>query len=88
MPPAELPDDEYPLMLTIVRVSYPSRREEIAAKAKLTGRVDAGPVFATFHFPESATSFLTNPVVDPLAQIPEFKVCAVKLSKQGEPSPG
>ncbi|HEX9117853.1 MAG TPA: molybdopterin dinucleotide binding domain-containing protein [Anaerolineae bacterium] len=61
----------------LVRLS--SRRGEIVAKAQVTPRVGAGLVFATFHFPESAANFLTNPVVDPQAKIPEFKVCAVKL---------
>jgi formate dehydrogenase alpha subunit len=124
MPPAELPDQDYPLMLTTGRVLYhwhgaemtrrargltsvypealieinpkdaqragiaegemiqlASRRGEIAAKAWLTERVGPGLVFATFHFPESAANFLTNPALDPLAKIPEFKVCAVKVRK-------
>ena len=125
MPPAELPDEEYPLMLTTGRVLYhwhgaemtrrargltavypealieinpkdaqrggiadgemirlASRRGEIVAKARLTERVGAGLVFATFHFPDSAANFLTNPALDPQAKIPEFKVCAVKVSKE------
>ena len=124
MPPAELPDDEYPLMLTTGRVIYhwhgaemtrrarglnavypealieinpkdahhagiadgemirlTSRRGEIEAKAQVTERVGAGLVFATFHFPDSAVNFLTNPALDPQAKIPEFKVCAVKVEK-------
>jgi formate dehydrogenase alpha subunit len=124
LPPAELPDLEYPLVLTTGRVLYhwhgaemtrrargllavypealieinpkdaqragvadgemirlASRRGEIAAKAKLTERVGTGLVFATFHFPESAANFLTNPALDPLAKIPEFKVCAVKVER-------
>ena len=126
MPPAELPDDEYPLMLTTGRVLYhwhgaemtrrarglnavypealieinpkdaqraevrdgelirlTSRRGEIVAKAQVTQRVGAGLVFATFHFPDSAANFLTNPALDPVAKIPEFKVCAVRVSKAG-----
>jgi formate dehydrogenase major subunit len=47
----------------------------------VTPRVGAGLVFATFHFPDSAANFLTNPALDPQAKIPEFKVCAVKLGK-------
>ncbi len=35
----------------------------------------------TFHFAESAANFLTNPALDPVAKIPEFKACAVKVSK-------
>jgi predicted molibdopterin-dependent oxidoreductase YjgC len=120
--PDELPDDEYPLMLTTGRVLYhwhggemtrrargleavypealveihphdahkvgiddgnmirvASRRGEIVAKAEVTDRVEPGLVFSTFHFPESAANFLTNPALDPVAKIPEFKVCAVKV---------
>ena len=32
------------------------------------------------HYREAAANLLTNPVLDPYAGIPEFKVCAVKLS--------
>ena len=124
LPPAELPDDEYPLVLTTGRViyhwhgaemtrrakglmaAYPealievspqdarqggivdgdlvrltSRRGEIVAKAQVTPRVGAGLVFATFHFPDSAANFLTNPALDPQAKIPEYKVCAVRMSR-------
>jgi formate dehydrogenase major subunit/formate dehydrogenase alpha subunit len=122
VPPAELPDEEYPLMLTTGRVIYhwhggemtrrargleavypealieinpkdarqagigdgqlmqvASRRGEITAKAQVTDRVEPGLIFATFHFPESAANFLTNPALDPQAKIPEFKVCAVRI---------
>ena len=54
-----------------------SRRGEIVAKAQVTERVAPGLVFSTFHFPESAANFLTNPALDPQAKIPEYKVCAV-----------
>ena len=40
---------------------------EIVAKAQVTSRVGPGLVFATFHFPESAANFLTNPAMDPNA---------------------
>jgi predicted molibdopterin-dependent oxidoreductase YjgC len=32
-----------------------------------------------FHFAETAVKLLTNPVLDPIGKIPEYKVCAVKL---------
>jgi predicted molibdopterin-dependent oxidoreductase YjgC len=41
--------------------------------------VEPGLIFTTFHFAEAAGNFLTNPALDPLAKIPEFKVCAVKV---------
>jgi len=37
----------------------------------------------TFHFAESPTNQLTNPAIDPVAKIPEFKVTAVRIEKDG-----
>jgi predicted molibdopterin-dependent oxidoreductase YjgC len=31
------------------------------------------------HYREAAANLLTNPVLDPYAAIPEFKVCAVHI---------
>ena len=124
LPPAELPNDEYPLLLTTGRVLYhyhtgtltrraqglaaiypeglmemhpedaarvgvangemvevASRRGQVNVKADVTDKIQPGVVFMTFHFPESAANFLTNPALDPVAKIPEFKACAVKVSK-------
>jgi len=126
-PPDELPDDEYPLVLTtdrslfqfhtgtmtrkvrglnifrdeelvainprdaealgindgeIIRVI--SRRGEVSAKAQVTESSPAGTIAMTFHFAESPTNELTNPAFDPVAKIPELKVCAVKIRKNGQ----
>ena len=35
----------------------------------------------TFHYREAAANILTNDALDPVAKIPEFKVCAVKVEK-------
>ena len=122
--PKELPDKEYPLLLTTGRVLYHwhagemtrratellevypaayievhpedaikynirpnqqitlnSRRGTTKGKALITDRVSPGLVFANFHFPgEQNTNNLTLAALDPIAKIPEFKVCAVKLS--------
>jgi formate dehydrogenase major subunit len=43
--------------------------------------VGSGVLFLPFHFLESNANNLTNPAFDPIAKIPEFKVCAVKLEK-------
>jgi formate dehydrogenase alpha subunit len=58
-----------------------SRRGEIETKAWITRRVPPGTVFIPFHFAESAANVLTNPVVDPVAKIPEYKVAAVRVEK-------
>ena len=126
-PPMELPDDEYPLVLTTGRnlfhfhtgtmsrkvnglnifrseeqveinpedalrlgvadgekVKIVSRRGEVVAKAKVTETSPVGVVFMTFHFAESPTNVLTNPALDPVSKIPEFKVCAVRIEKNGQ----
>jgi formate dehydrogenase alpha subunit len=119
---AELPDEQYPLVLTTGRVLYhwhggvisrrseglndicpdpsvevhpedaarlgisqgemvrlSSRRGAVDVAAYLTTRSRPGTVFMNFHFAEAAVNLLTNDALDPYAQIPEFKVCAVKI---------
>ncbi len=62
-----------------VRVT--SRRGQMVARVDLTSRVREGMVFMPFHFIESCANFLTNSANDPIAKIPEYKVCAVSLEK-------
>jgi formate dehydrogenase alpha subunit len=123
-PSAELPDNDYPLLLTTERSRYHfhtgtmtrkvsgldalvsegmveinpkdasalgigdgemvkviSRRGDITAKAKVTEVSPVKVVTMNFHFAESPTNQITNPALDPVAKIPEFKVCAVKVEK-------
>mgnify|MGYP005836204141 CR=1 FL=1 len=122
IPPAELPDDEYPMILSTGRVLYhwhggelsrrskgllaiydrplievneedalrlglngnkrvrvTSRRGSIEAEAQVTDRVPPGMVYGNFHFPEASVNELTIAALDPVAKIPEYKVCAVKV---------
>jgi len=122
IPPAELPDAAYPMLLTTGRVIYhwhggamtrrarglleiygqslveinpldasklaieegsavrvSSRRGSMVAHAWLTERVPPGVLYANFHFPESPANVLTIAALDPLAKIPEYKVCAVRI---------
>lgn len=62
-------------------VKVTSRRGEVKIRARITNSVPPGVVFIPFNFKESAANALTNPARDPIAKIPEFKVCAVKLEK-------
>jgi predicted molibdopterin-dependent oxidoreductase YjgC len=62
-------------------VKVVSRRGEVVAKARLSLVSPVGVVFMTFHFAESPTNVLTNPAFDPVAKIPEYKVCAVRIEK-------
>jgi formate dehydrogenase alpha subunit len=122
--PAEIPDDQFPLVLTTGRMGFHfhtgtmtrvspslhketetaymeinpedaeglgvdngemvrviSRRGAINIEATVTDTTDRGVVFIPFHFVESAANRLTNTALDPVAKIPEFKVCAVKVEK-------
>jgi formate dehydrogenase alpha subunit len=129
VPAAELPDAEYPLVLTTGRVLYHwhggeisrrargllevcpealvevspedaariglsgggvvrarSRRGEMVARAVITDRVASGVVFGNFHFPGPGNvNNLTTGALDPLARIPEYKVCAVSLEAVADP---
>ena len=123
--PGELPDDEYPWMLTTGRqlfhynvgtmtrrtdivklhkasretlrlhpsdarkldistgdpVLIESRRGQVTVEAEVTRASNKGTVFMTFHFPESRTNLLIGDAVDEFTGCPEYKVCAVRLTK-------
>jgi formate dehydrogenase alpha subunit len=63
----------------MVRVS--SRRGSVQAKAEVVDRPDRGVVFMTFHYQEAAANLLTIAALDPIAKIPEYKVCAVRVER-------
>jgi len=124
IPPAELPDQDYPLYLTTGRVLYQyhtgtmtmkseglnamapecfveispedgafyeiregdmvtvcSRRGEIEARALISEKAVKGTLFIPFHFAQAAANKLTHAALDPVAKIPEYKVCAVNIEK-------
>ncbi|MFH1593831.1 MAG: formate dehydrogenase subunit alpha [Candidatus Omnitrophota bacterium] len=58
-----------------------SRRGRIKVKVKITGTCPTGLTSMTFHFAETPTNVLTNSALDPVAKIPETKVCAVRIEK-------
>jgi predicted molibdopterin-dependent oxidoreductase YjgC len=59
-----------------------SRRGSVKAKAKITKVVPPGVVSMTFHYAETRTNLLTSTALDPIAKIPELKVCAVKIERE------
>jgi predicted molibdopterin-dependent oxidoreductase YjgC len=63
-------------------VKVTSRRGTIEIQAFVTETVPRGVVFIPFHFAEAAANVLTNPALDPVAKIPELKVCAVRVEKK------
>jgi formate dehydrogenase alpha subunit len=122
--PAEMPDADYPLVLTTGRVLYQyhtgtmsrrapglvekapecrveiaardaatydiaegeqcrvkSRRGELVARALVSTKAVPGTIFIPFHYYEAAVNKLTIAALDPVAKIPEYKVCAVKIEK-------
>jgi formate dehydrogenase alpha subunit len=62
-------------------VEVASRRGKVKVKAKVAENLPPGVVFMTFHFKEAAANLLTIDALDPVAKIPEFKVCAVNIEK-------
>ena len=126
IPSVELPDENYPLILTTGRVLehwhggtltrhswmddlYPearvdihpadaekyalatddvirvtSRRGSIVLRTTVTTKTTEGVIFIPFAFREAAANILTIDAVDPLAKIPEYKICAVKIEKTNE----
>ncbi len=76
------PDDATRLAITTgQRVRVSSRRGQIEVRADVTDICPPGVVSATFHFPDARTNVLTSPALDPIAKIPETKVCAVRVEK-------
>jgi len=60
-----------------------SRRGRISLYARADDGTPRGAVFVPFCFYEAAANMLTNPVLDPFGKIPEFKYCAVRITKGG-----
>ena len=60
-------------------VTVESRRGTVSALARSDAGMPRGAVFIPFAFVEAAANLLTNPALDPVGKIPEFKYCAVKV---------
>ncbi len=64
-------------------VTVESRRGKIALYARADAGTPRGAVFIPFCYYEAAANELTNPALDPFGKIPEFKYCAVRVTKGG-----
>jgi formate dehydrogenase alpha subunit len=62
-------------------VAITTVRGDATAKTRVTDKVRAGAAFMPFHFP--GTNQLTIDALDAEAKIPEFKVAACQVSKEG-----
>jgi len=61
-----------------------TRRGAALFKVKLTSSIREDTVFAPFHWSGvQAANRLTNPALDPVSRMPEFKVCAVRIEVPG-----
>jgi assimilatory nitrate reductase catalytic subunit len=57
-----------------------SRRGEVRARVRCVPTIRLDTVFLPFHFPGAQrANLITNPALDPVSRMPEFKVCAVRL---------
>ncbi|MDA2811404.1 molybdopterin oxidoreductase family protein [Nocardiopsis sp. RSe5-2] len=71
------------------RVRVVSRRGSAAVRLRPTGACPRGTVFLPFHFPDGqSANNLTNPALDPVSRMPEFKVAAVRLEPADGPTGG
>jgi formate dehydrogenase major subunit len=64
-------------------VTIESRRGKVSLYARADDSSPPGAVFVPFCYYEAAINKLTNPALDPFAKIPEFKYCAVRVSRGG-----
>jgi formate dehydrogenase major subunit len=65
-------------------VTVASRRGAISLYARVDEGTPPGAVFIPFCYYEAAANRLTNPALDPVGKIPEFKYCAVRVTAGGE----
>ncbi len=64
------------------RARVVARRGTVLATVRTDDSLRADTVFLPFHYPgEQRANLLTNPALDPVSRMPEFKVCAVRLGR-------
>ena len=62
------------------RVTLESRRGRAEFAAEVTADVRPDTLFAPFHWGgRAAANLLTNPALDPVSRMPEFKLAAVRV---------
>ena len=62
------------------RIRVETRRGAIELRARADRDVPEGMVFIPFCYAEAAANVLTNPALDPVGKIPEFKLCAARIA--------
>lgn len=59
-----------------------SRQGEALLPIRITSAVNAGELFAMFHFPGLFLNWVTSPHRDRYVKAPEYKVTAVRIEKE------
>jgi len=62
-------------------VCVASRRGTVRLQARRDDGTPPGAVFIPFAYVEAAANLLTNAALDPFGKIPEFKYCAVRVTR-------
>ena len=60
----------------VEEVKIETRRGKVEVKVRLDRNVPNNVIFFPFAFREAPANMLTNPKLDPIGKIPEFKYCA------------
>ena len=64
-----------------------TRRGQMSAKVRISPDIRMDTLFMPFHWGGAgAANLLTNTALDPIARIPEFKVCAVRAEPDDKPA--
>jgi formate dehydrogenase major subunit len=61
------------------RVQVSTRRGAIELVSRVDTAIPDNMVFIPFCYAEAAANTLTNPALDPIGKIPEFKFCAARV---------
>ncbi len=64
-------------------IKLETRRGVVEVKVRSDRDVPQNMVFLPFCYAEAAANLLTNPALDPVGKIPEFKFCAARVSAAG-----
>ena len=65
-------------------ITIASRRGQVCLHVRRDDGTPPGAVFMPFAYYEAAANLMTNPALDPVGKIPEFKYCAVAIKAGGE----
>ena len=68
-------------------VRVESRRGAIVVRAQVVKTIRPDTVFVPYHWPlDRSANNCTIRAIDPVSKIPEFKICAVRVSKAADPT--